>query len=333
MIFAIISLLSFVITIEPADGSVNGCSTTGAAAPNTEVAGIDGYTAEQMGNAQTIIQVGFNTSGVTSRDQIIAIMTAIQESSLINLDHGDRDSLGLYQQRPSQGWGTPEQIMDPQYAAGKFYEALLKVPNRESLTPAAAAQAVQRSAYPDAYTARWPDATRIFAALTSDAGQGEGCVQNGSFIGVTVGKNGPVATSGWARPAAGPITSGFGERKDPINGNMTLHTGTDLGGGGRGGPIYAAYPGTVISVGFDASGNGTIIIDHGNGVQTRYLHEDQPALMVRVGQTVVAGQQIGQVGSSGHATGPHCHFEVRINGQPIDAVPFMAARGINLNDR
>jgi hypothetical protein len=93
----------------------------------------------------------------------IALATAMQESKLRNLDYGDRDSLGLFQQRPSQGWGTPEQIMDPVYAAGKFYSELVKVTGFEDMPITEAAQAVQRSAYPDAY-AKHEAAARSFAS-------------------------------------------------------------------------------------------------------------------------------------------------------------------------
>ena len=84
--------------------------------------------------------------GMSSRDLMIGLMTAMQESSLRNLNYGDRDSLGLFQQRPSQGWGNRDQVTDPVYASQKFFSALKKVRNRERLQPWEAAQAVQRSA-------------------------------------------------------------------------------------------------------------------------------------------------------------------------------------------
>src|SRR4051794_40930798 len=81
----------------------------------------------------------------------VAIATAMQESRLRNLDHGDRDSLGLFQQRPSMGWGTPEQIMDPRYASTMFYNHLREVPDWERMPLWQAAQSVQHSAFPLAY--------------------------------------------------------------------------------------------------------------------------------------------------------------------------------------
>lgn len=120
--------------------------------------------ADQLKNAGIIISVGKSMS-LADRDIIIGLMTALQESTLRNLDYGDRDSVGLFQQRPSQGWGTAAQIQDPRYAARKFFEALLKVQNRGSLSLAQAAQAVQRSAFPAAY-AKWEDEARAILAAS-----------------------------------------------------------------------------------------------------------------------------------------------------------------------
>jgi hypothetical protein len=96
----------------------------------------------------------------------IALATALQESGLRNIAHGDRDSLGLFQQRPSQGWGTPKEILDPTYAAGEFYKHLVKVRDYQSLPLTVAAQRVQRSGYPEAYAKHEPDAGLLAAALT-----------------------------------------------------------------------------------------------------------------------------------------------------------------------
>jgi len=127
---------------------------------------------EQLRNASSIMNTGKNL-GASTRDIMIALMTALQESSLRNLAGGDRDSVGLFQQRPSQGWGTVAQIRDPNYAATKFFEALFKVNNRDGLAPTVAAQKVQRSAFPNAY-AKWEDealaimsATPIMAAVNA----------------------------------------------------------------------------------------------------------------------------------------------------------------------
>lgn len=126
------------------------------------------FTPEQAVNAATIAAVGTNR-GMPQRAVAIALATAIQESGLRNIGHGDRDSLGLFQQRPSQGWGTPEQILDPTYAADIFYKHLAKVPEYTKLPLTVAAQRVQRSGYPEAYAKHEPDAVLLAAALTGQA--------------------------------------------------------------------------------------------------------------------------------------------------------------------
>jgi hypothetical protein len=120
---------------------------------------------EQLLNASIIADVAMRRD-LPQQAVIIALATAQQESKLRNIDYGDADSIGLFQQRPSQGWGLKSQILDPVYASGKFFDALVKVRNWQSLTVAAAAQAVQRSAFPDAYTSWQPYGTALAAALT-----------------------------------------------------------------------------------------------------------------------------------------------------------------------
>ncbi|MFD3519739.1 hypothetical protein [Streptomyces sp. NPDC058653] len=123
---------------------------------------------EQAANAATISAVG-TTRGMPERAVTIALATALQESALRNIDHGDRDSVGLFQQRPSKGWGTVEQILDPVYSAGKFYAGLAEVPGYSRLPLTEAAQRVQRSGFPQAYAKHEPDATLLSAALTGRA--------------------------------------------------------------------------------------------------------------------------------------------------------------------
>ncbi|MEV0093598.1 hypothetical protein [Streptomyces sp. NPDC050738] len=143
--------------------------TGGGGPPRCTAASADGdsyrMSPEQAVNAATISAVG-TTRGMPERAVTIALATALQESGLRNLDHGDRDSLGLFQQRPSQGWGTAKQITDPVYAAGKFYDHLAKVPGYSRLPLTVAAQRVQRSGFPQAYAKHEPDAALLSAALT-----------------------------------------------------------------------------------------------------------------------------------------------------------------------
>ncbi|WP_245589726.1 hypothetical protein [Amycolatopsis balhimycina] len=120
------------------------------------------FTPEQMNNAATISAVGAKL-GLPPHAATIALATALQESKLRNLEGGDRDSVGLFQQRPSQGWGTIAQLRDPVYAATEFYQKLEKLPDWETLPITEAAQAVQRSGAPDAY-AQWEPQSRAMAA-------------------------------------------------------------------------------------------------------------------------------------------------------------------------
>jgi hypothetical protein len=130
---------------------------------------------QQAANAATIEAVG-SARGLSERAVTIAIATAIQESRLRNIDYGDRDSVGLFQQRPSQGWGSVEQIMDPVYAATRFYDGLVEVPDYETLPLTEAAQAVQRSAYPDAYAQHEQEAQLLATALTGRQAAALNCV-------------------------------------------------------------------------------------------------------------------------------------------------------------
>lgn len=114
--------------------------------------------------------------GLSPRAATIALATAYQESGIRNLDHGDRDSLGLFQQRPSQNWGTAEQIMDPEYSAGKFYEVLVKISDWESADINDTAQAVQRSGYPEAYRKHEPNARILASTLTGHSPAGLSCL-------------------------------------------------------------------------------------------------------------------------------------------------------------
>lgn len=149
------------------------CSGAGAA---------PGLNPEQAANARTIITVG-QAKKVPAYGLVIAVATAMQESTLLNLPGGDADSIGLFQQRPSAGWGTPAQLHDPVYAAAAFYgdpagqppaappnTGLLQIPGWQQLPLTAAAQAVQRSAFPTAYADDEAPARAVVTALTGATG-------------------------------------------------------------------------------------------------------------------------------------------------------------------
>jgi cell wall-associated NlpC family hydrolase len=154
------------------------CSITGP---------VPGLTAGQAANANTIVSAAMLASGESSRAARVALMTAMTESDLQNLDHGDKDSLGLFQQRPSQGWGTPAQLMDPTYATTAFVSRLIAVPEWTTIAPWLAAQAVQRSANTSGskYEHNWPAAGRILEAVLANADAPGGC---GQGTGAVAGK-------------------------------------------------------------------------------------------------------------------------------------------------
>ena len=124
----------------------------------------------------------------------------------------------------------------------------------------------------------------------------------------------PSSGGGMIWPISGPITSEFGWRTHPIFGSQRFHSGLDIGGD-YGLPIHAALGGVVIESGWIGGYGNTIMIDHGGGVVTLYGHNE--SLAVGVGQTVSQGQVIAYCGSTGNSTGPHCHFEVRLGGEPV----------------
>jgi hypothetical protein len=138
-----------------------GCSTT-----------VNGHTVvldtEQAENAALIAAIGVRRE-LPARAVSIALATAYQESKISNIEHGDRDSLGLFQQRPSQGWGTEDQILDPVHATNSFYDALIKINGYESMRITEAAQKVQRSAFPEAYQDHAEDGRALASALTGNS--------------------------------------------------------------------------------------------------------------------------------------------------------------------
>jgi cell wall-associated NlpC family hydrolase len=149
--------------VSPA-GSCAAAVSVGAAAGR----GLD-LDAGQLANARIIYAVGAGL-GLPGRAEVVALATAMQESGLRNLTYGTSDSLGLFQQRPSQGWGTAAQIMDPVISARSFYQRLAQVVGWESMPVTVAAQAVQRSGFPGAYAQWQPLAARLAASFGAGAG-------------------------------------------------------------------------------------------------------------------------------------------------------------------
>lgn len=167
VIAAVAFLLPVVLIAAAAGGlasTLTGASTTSCTTVGSTATALASYRPDQMANAATIIAVGKQLT-VPTQGWVVAIAAALQESGLHNLDHGDRDSLGLFQQRPSQGWGTPAQIMNPTYAATQFYRHLLAVPRWQQMNVNDAAQAVEHSGFPDAYAQHEQAAREIVATV------------------------------------------------------------------------------------------------------------------------------------------------------------------------
>ena len=311
-----------------------------AAAKLSTSALIDGesveFTGAQLSNAAHILGAGRDV-GLGARDQVIGVMTAIGESTLQVLDHGDTagpDSRGLFQQRDNGAWGSYSDRMDPRVSAGNFFAALLAVAERDALTPSEAAHRVQGNADPLHYAKYWQAAVGVSETISGQGidlvhapvGAGSGCGSASAAAGGGAATS--VGPGGWATPGSGGITDTYGNRFHPTDLEWRMHNGIDLAAGGCGGQIWAAQAGTVVGAAPDSSGNGTIRIDHGGGLVTKYLHMEADGYLVEVGATVTAGQQIGVTGTSGQSTGCHLHFEVVVDGSRVDPLAFLAARGV-----
>lgn len=123
-----------------------------------------------------------------------------------------------------------------------------------------------------------------------------------------------------ARPLTGAVGSGYGNRVHPVHGGVKMHHGADIGAP-TGTPIHAFAAGTVTFAGSRGGYGNMVIVEHANGITSRYAH--QSAMDVTVGQRVTAGEQLGRVGETGTATGPHLHFELRRDGESFDPGPWL----------
>jgi len=166
------------------------------------------YSGDQVKNAAAILSIG-KQRGLTQHAQQTALMAAMTESTLNNLSGGDRDSAGLFQMRPSMGWGTLAQVTDISYAINLFYERLVKVPGWETKTPGEAAQAVEGSAFPDAYATKSAYAVEMMNALSgvtvstvSQTNEGATCTA-GAAAGASAGGTNNALVAG-EQPATGP---------------------------------------------------------------------------------------------------------------------------------
>lgn len=269
---------------------------------------------EQMQVAQQIVAAvrAFPATVDKPHAAVIALATARQESGIRNLDYGDRDSLGAFQQRPSQGWGTPDQVMNVQHATTTFLEHLVLVPGWETRPVTDVAADVQRPAeeYRGLYEQWVPLASRLTEQLWPQAA---------SLM--------PATSSICAQPMTGaggvvypvpPAHVGTDSHNWGGSGShwSSWHTGTDFSVP-CGTPVLAATAGTV-EIGTDQAWAGAWlvkVVTRPDSVATWYAHMQK--LDVSPGQQVRAGQQLGEAGARGNATGCHLHFEVHLHNGSI----------------
>lgn len=305
----------------------------------------------QLAHAATIITVGSGIEGVGRQGVLIALMAALTESTLrmlANAAHpesldmsndglgSDHDSLGLFQMRPSSGWGTVAELMDPKYQVRAFFggpegpnypspAGLLDIAGWQTADPGSAAQSVERSAYPDHYQEYQPVAEAIIKTLTKPT--------------ITGGSGAPLAAVAETSSIAFPLpsgtwvrSSGHGWRTDPMTGSRAFHAGTDYAAP-EGTPILAVADGVVSWAGPYGGYGQLIVIEHridGARVASAYGHMWPTGIYVTVGERVSAGQHIADVGSSGKSTGAHLHFEIRPGGSfepSVDAEQWLAEHG------
>ena len=306
----LIASLVFVVLLIGGSAAACGSSSVGGrvamdTVPRESVAG---YDHEQLVNAAHIMNAG-QAIGLSVHGQTIGVMTAMGESSLRVLDHGDTagpDSRGLFQQRDS--WGPLEDRMDPEKSATLFFQRLVVVDAWEALPPTLAAHKVQVNADPFHYERYWPLAQDVVAALGGVAG-------NSSCLSGDV-----------AYPLDQPynMTDDYGQRPDLGVGASTQHPAIDLQNwpGPDGKPVYAVQPGTVI-----LSDTLYLSIQHPDGYVISYLHMRKSDHLVNIGDQVAAGQRIGSVGNEGPSTGAHLDIRIKTTGTtnpqvaalPVDA--------------
>ncbi|MER6970231.1 peptidoglycan DD-metalloendopeptidase family protein [Nocardioides sp. NPDC000445] len=304
-------------------GCVGGTNAipAGNLGPDGEIpeGSIAGFDTEQIQNARTIVAVG-KQSGVPAYGWVIALATAMQESTLRNLNYGDRDSQGLFQQRPVSGWGSVADITNPVKSAQAFYgvaahtgnTGLLDIPGWRKMQVTAAAQAVQRSAFPLAY-AQHEDEARALVAALADGVSAADLTATATDVACTIGMAG-ISTS-----VVRPIQAGLAVDNDNYGNSgsnwANMHTGNDYSSP-CGTPVQAAHGGTIViesGGSWGWSGRWLVKVQTAPGNLTTWYGHMQ-SLSVAAGQTVKAGQVIGQVGSEGNSTGCHLHFEVHPHG-------------------
>jgi len=283
---------------------------------------------QEQTNWANVITNTARSRGLPPRAAVIGVATAMQESGLRNINYGDRDSLGLFQQRPSQGWGTSAQVTDAVYASNSFYSRLVKVNKWQTRPLTQAAQSVQRSGLPTAY-AKWEKAAGelVVKSWGKDAvlTTASGCSNVENAANASAVK----ASGTWALPVENSHIS------TPYKASGGLwssgyHTGIDfpVPTGTR---VQSVGTGTVVVAGWGGSYGNNVVIKMSDGRYTQYAHLSR--ITVSKGQKVTAREQIGLSGATGNVTGPHLHFEARTGpayGTDFDPVGYLRSHGLSL---
>ena len=229
----------------------------------------------------------------TEREEIASKKAKLEEdrAKVLELEKVAQEKQNLINQKKAERQAVLEGAMNDRDTAERAYNELMA--SSASITAMLQQRAAERAA--------------AAAAAASQGGSGGGAtwVQG---------------TGQLAAPVVAPITSDFGWRIHPIYGTRRLHAGTDFGVD-EGTPVHAADGGVVVEAGWVSGYGYTVIIDHGNGMSTLYAHNSDVA--VSPGQTVSKGQVVSYSGNTGGSTGPHLHFEVRINGEPTDPMGYL----------
>jgi len=311
--------------------AVSGVSTSACnTASNVELSELAGESAqdylanftEQERNAKFALISEIYRAGAerptpaSSHAVITVIATGIQESNLVNLSGGDRDSAGFLQQRPSQNWGTLEQVRDPYHATNEFLDKYDGVANAETRPIIDVAMEIQIPSK-SAYTSRWKWDRTAAELYEMTVGQG--------------GSSSCQQSTTWQSPL-GPgysISAGYGMRQLSYEPKPRMHWGVDMATG-SGTPIYAAHAGVVDFIGWNGTLGNYVRILHDDDITTGYGHMVGFVPTMTKGDRVDVGEVIGYVGTTGGSTGNHLHFEITVEGKKINPLSFMLEQGIDL---
>jgi murein DD-endopeptidase MepM/ murein hydrolase activator NlpD len=299
----------FAAVMTPALATSSSRGSTCLAAAQTVSNGpqVGVYGPQQTAIAAVIVATGASM-GVSTYGQAIGVAVGMGESGLSNSNEGDAagpSSRGVFQQQDNGAWGSYEDRMNPGIATANFFRALLSVPGWESMTPTQAAHATQHNQDPNYYTAFWPDAVRVTAAVS-----GLPVESVTATTSCTADTTADPAAGGYALPLPrSALTAEY------VSKGHHDHPGADLPAP-AGTPIYSIEAGTVIAAGpMSGYGDNFVAVRDSAGFSCYYGHGNSHT--VSVGQQVAAGDQVATVGTQGFSTGNHLHLGCNSPGQSV----------------